>query len=92
MGQDSLHRATQVKYLDAYRVQVTFDDGTSGVVDFEKWWGPFQGVLSQVKPLDVFKKVYIDRETGTLCWPTPDEVDADPVIVYCMANNLPIPS
>ena len=91
MDDDRIHDVTQVRYMDAYRVHVTFDDGTSGVVDFEKWWGPFPGILSEVKPLEVFKQVFIEPETKTLVWPTPNKLDADPVIVYCMANNLPIP-
>jgi Protein of unknown function (DUF2442) len=90
MTHQELHDVTEVKPLEGYRLWVSFDDGTSGVVDFSEW-EPFPGVLGQLTDQDVFQKVFVHPEHKTLAWPTPQPVDADPIWLYCRANGLPFP-
>lgn len=79
----------KIEYQSDYIYKVTFEDGTSGLVDFAK-------VIDSVKPyhvllnLNLFKKAYIHPELKTLAWA--DDLDYDPIILYYKANKIPFPA
>lgn len=62
------HRAVRsVVALGGYRLRVTFDDGTEGVVDIEgRLWGP---MCESLRDPEVFARARVDPDSGTLAWP-----------------------
>ena len=78
-----------IEYQHDYIYKVSFEDGTSGLVDFDD-------VIHSSKPynlllnMNLFKKAYIHPELKTLTWA--DDLDYDPIIFYYKANNIPFPA
>ena len=82
------HDVTDIQILDNYKLQLTFDDGKSGVLDCK----PFidkGGVFSKLRDPEVFKSVHIHHELGVLTWD--NEIDIAPETVYSMATGSPLP-
>lgn len=61
-----MHKITEAKPLDGYRVWIRFDDGTQGEVDLSDLVG--KGVFAAWSDPEEFKKVFIDPESHTLAW------------------------
>ncbi|HZL99961.1 MAG TPA: DUF2442 domain-containing protein, partial [Planctomycetota bacterium] len=60
-------RLTDARYVDGYRIELTFDDGTCGVIDLEdRLWGQ---VFEPLKDLTRFKAFKLDLEGSTIVWP-----------------------
>jgi hypothetical protein len=56
------------EYAGEYRIKVSFDDGTEGVIDLkEELWGE---VFEPLKDLSKFREFRIDSELQTIVWPT----------------------
>ncbi len=82
------HDVTEVRVLDDYKLQLTFDDGKSGVLDCK----PFidkGGVFSKLGDPEFFKSVRIHSELCVLVWD--DEIDIPPETVYSIATGSPLP-
>jgi len=82
------HDVTKMRILDGYKLQLTFDDGKSGVLDCK----PFiekGGVFSKLRDPEFFKSVQINSELGVLTWD--DEIDIAPETVYSIATGSPLP-
>jgi len=82
------HDVTEMLILDDYKLQLTFDDGKSGVLDCK----PFidkGGVYSKLRDPEFFKSVKINSELGVLTWG--DEIDIAPETVYSIATGSPLP-
>lgn len=61
----ALPHVIQAEYLGEHRIRVTFDDGTTGTVDFRPWLhGP---VFEPLKDVEYFRHFIIDG--GTVAWP-----------------------
>ena len=76
---------TGVEVTGAYRLRLTFADGTVGDVDFagREWRGVFE-------PLDdptYFARVEVDPEAGTIAWP--GGLDMAPEPLYAEAQHHP---
>jgi len=74
---------TGVEVTGAYRLRLTFADGTVGDVDFagREWRGVFE-------PLDdptYFARVEVDPEAGTIAWP--GGLDMAPEPLYAEARR-----
>src|SRR5437868_306335 len=67
------------KYVDGYRIAITFADGKSGIVDLEKRLrrGPVFKRLLNVK---IFQQFQINPDFGVLCWG--DDLDIAPETLY----------
>ena len=78
-----------IEYQHDYIYKVSFEDGTSGLVDFDD-------VIHSSKPynlllnMNLFKKAYLHHELKPLTWA--DDLDYDPIIFYYKANNIPFPA
>jgi len=73
-----LHDVTGFKIVVDYTIRVKFDDGTEQVINFEPiLYGPMFGPLRE---LDLFNRVQLDSEIGTLVWPT--GADIDPTVLH----------
>lgn len=76
------------KYKSEYKIEVTFEDGASGIVDFSKYLLE-GGVFEKFKDMKFFKNFKINGELGVLTWG--DEIDIAPETLYSEATNSPLP-
>ncbi len=83
-----LRDVVSADYKGGYRIQVTFEDGATGVVDFSKYLSR-GGVFEKFKDMEFFKNFKINEELGVLTWG--DEVDIAPETLYAEATNTPLP-
>jgi len=61
-------RLKTAEYAGDYRIKVTFDDGTEGVLDLEEeLWGE---VFEPLKDVSKFREFRVDPELRTIVWPT----------------------
>jgi len=67
------------KYLDGYRVAVSFADGKSGVVDLEKNLRQ-SPVFKRLLDVQAFQQFRINPDFGVLCWG--DDLDIAPETLY----------
>lgn len=80
---------TTAKYLDGYRLRVTFADGKSGIVDFQKYIQR-GGVFRQLANLAFFKTFSINPDFGVLTWG--ESVDIAPETLYADATQQRSPA
>ena len=76
----------EVKVLDHYRLVLRFNDGTVGEVDVTEIV-PFQGVFTKLKEEKYFSTVFVDPESGTICWDS--GADLSPCMLYSYIVNKP---
>lgn len=77
------------RYIDGYKIELSFDDGKKGIVDFSKYLNA-GGVFDRFKNLEFFKNFKINRELGVITWD--DELDVSPETLYSEAIGMPLPS
>ena len=71
-----LPSVTRAEYRGGYSIQVTFNDGKSGTIDFLRWLeGP---IFEPLKDPDYFQKFFVDG--GTVSWP--NGADIAPETLY----------
>ena len=78
MMNHAIFRVSDFHLLAPYTLQVTFDDGTERVIDFQpvlagELFGP-------LRDLNLFNQVSIDAEVHTLVWP--NGADFDPATLH----------
>ena len=67
-------RVRAVNVLSNYRLSITWNDGTSGVVDMSALVNsPVAGIYAALKDAQLFQKVSI--ELGALTWPNGADLD-----------------
>ena len=72
---------TDAKYIEEYKVQVSFNDGRRGIADLsEALKGP---VFTPLKEKSIFSKLEIDTELETIVWP--NGADLAPEYIYFLA-------
>jgi hypothetical protein len=73
-----IHDIVDVEVKGEYRLHVTFDDGAVRDVSLE---GQLDGpVFEPLRDPELFAQVEVNRESGTVTWPT--GADLDPIVVY----------
>ncbi len=82
------HDVTNVKCLDDFRLELTFDDGRSGVVDCKPLIAK-GGVFARLRDPEVFRRARVNDELGVVTWD--DEVDIAPETAYSLATGAPLP-
>lgn len=88
MAENELVSVVAVAWLGGHRLRVEFDNGDKGEVDLAKHVR-FRGLFAPLKEPAFFAKVFVNRETGMLCWP--GNLDFDPVILHHYATGKPMP-
>jgi hypothetical protein len=83
-----LRDVISAKYKGEYKIEVTFEDGASGIVDFSKYLLE-GGVFEKFKDMEYFINFKINEELGVLTWG--DEIDIAPETLYSEATNSPLP-
>jgi hypothetical protein len=73
-----MHRVVSVKPLSNNRINISFSDGTVGVVDVSDIVG--RGVFAALSDPAEFAKVYVNPESRTVTWP--GELDLCPDSLY----------
>lgn len=74
-----MHWVKKAKYLDEYKIILTFEDKSKKVVDFKKILRGFKGeVFQPLKDIEYFKKFKVALDTVT--WP--NEADVSPDYLY----------
>lgn len=81
-------RILDVKYIDQYRLALTFTNGEKADVDLQERIVGRGGIFKALEDVDFFKQVRVDEEIGTIVWP--NEVDFCPDVLYSQAMNQPI--
>ncbi len=71
-------RLIDAQHAGGYCIRLTFDDGASGVVDFEQeLWG---AVFEPLRDPERFKAFSLDEELKTVVWP--NGADLAPEYLY----------
>jgi hypothetical protein len=84
-----IHDVIDAVYKGDYRIEITFDNGKRGVVDFSKYLNR-GGVFRKFKSIEFFRRFKVNTEIGTLTWS--DELDIAPETLYAQATGAKLPS
>ena len=84
-----LHDIVSASYQNGYRIELTFDNGERGVVDFSPYLRR-GGVFERFRDISFFRDFRIDPDLGTLTWA--DEIDVAPETLYAQATGAPLPA
>lgn len=76
-------------YKGGYKIEITFEDGATGVVDLSKYLSK-GGVFEKFKNMEFFKNFSINKELSVLTWG--DQVDIAPETLYAEATSSPLPA
>jgi hypothetical protein len=83
-----IHDVIGATYVGDYRIEVVFDDGKRGVVDFSRYLQR-GGVFERFKDITFFRNFCVNDELGTLTWA--GEVDVAPETLYADATGSGLP-
>ena len=77
------------KYVDGYKIEIAFEDGKSGIVDFQKYIKK-GGIFSKLQDLRCFRGFQINKELGIIVWD--HQIDVAPETLYSEATGNPLPA
>jgi hypothetical protein len=83
-----LHDVTAAIHKGGYLIEIEFDDGSRGTVDFSKYLTR-GGVFERFRDPVYFATFRVDEEAGTLIWG--DDVDIAPETLYAQATGKGLP-
>jgi hypothetical protein len=83
-----IHDVVSASYQREYKIEITFNDGKRGIVDFSKYLDK-GGVFDRFKDIRFFKNFKINKDLGVLTWQ--DEIDIAPETLYAEATRTPLP-
>ena len=76
-------------YIDGYVLELKFENGKKGRFDFSDYVKK-GGVFARFSDFSYFKRFYVNKELGVLCWP--DGLDIAPETLYHAATGEPLPA
>lgn len=77
-----LPSVTRAQYRGGYCIQVTFNDGKSGTIDFVQWLeGP---IFEPLKDTEYFQRFFLDG--GTVAWPNGADIAPETLYDQAQAN------
>lgn len=76
-------------HIEGHKLEVTFENGKKGVIDLQSYLKK-GGVFVRFFEMEYFKKFYVNKEMGTLCWP--EGVDIAPETLYHQATGEALPA
>ncbi|MBI3193262.1 MAG: DUF2442 domain-containing protein [Ignavibacteriae bacterium] len=79
-----MQKLINVKPLPDYHLWLKFDDETEGTVSLRDIIG--QGVFSSLSNPEVFRSVYIDKESGAVAWNK--DLDIDSLALYLEIKGI----
>ena len=69
----------KVKYTQDYQLELEFENGRKGTIDFNEYL-KMGGMFNKLKNKSYFRKVYVNEDLGTICWP--GALDIAPETLY----------
>ncbi|MEW6112254.1 MAG: DUF2442 domain-containing protein [Thermodesulfobacteriota bacterium] len=84
-----IHDVVGASYKGDYRIELEFDDGKRGIVDFSKYLTK-GGVFDRFKDIEFFRRFSVNSQLGTLTWG--DELDIAPEVLYAAATGSGLPA
>ncbi len=84
-----IHDIIGTEYKGDYLIELFFDDGKHGVVDFSKYLKR-GGVFKKFKNIEYFRAFQINKELGVLTWG--NDLDIAPETLYAEATGTRLPS
>ncbi len=84
-----LHDVVSAVYRGGYLIELEFDDGQRGVVDFERYLER-RGVFERFRDVEFFRSFTVNKELGVLTWG--DEIDIAPETLYAEATGTDLPT
>jgi len=82
-----LKDVVEARGTEGHRIYVRFEDGVEGEVDLSALVR-FTGVFAPLRDPEEVRKVAVDPELGTVCWP--NGADLDPDVLYSLVTGEPI--
>ncbi len=82
-------RVNSVRHVRDYVLELRFSDGSHGQIDFRNRVVGRGGVFTALEEIDMFRKVRVDRDAGTITWP--NGVDFCPDVLHHEATGAPLP-
>lgn len=70
-----------------HRIFIRFEDGVEGEVDLADLV-TFRGVFAPLRDPEEVRKVQVNADLGTVCWPS--GADLDPDVLYSKLTGQPI--
>lgn len=83
-----LHDIISATYLEGYIIELEFDNGRRGTVDFSKYLER-KGVFERLRDLEFLRNFTINKDLGVLTWG--DEIDIAPETLYAEATGTSLP-
>jgi hypothetical protein len=83
-----MYDVKNVRYLNGYKLEVTFEDNAKGVVDFHNHIKR-GGIFARLTDQSYFRQVYVNKDLGTLCWPNGEDIA--PETLYTLATGQALP-
>lgn len=77
-----------VQPLEAYQLQICFEDGVEGIVDLNQLV-QFSGIFAPLEDPVYFAQVQVHPELGTIVWD--NGADFDPDVLYAIVLGQAIP-
>jgi hypothetical protein len=68
-----------VAFLGGLKLHLAFEDGTEGDIELLDLKDA-PGLLGETAQPEMFHRVFVDRDAGTLAWP--NGLDLDPLVLY----------
>ena len=65
----------QARIIKGYTVELVFDNLQKRVVDLRKFLG--KGIFAELKQPKKFRRMKVDGELGTICWPNGADIAPD---------------
>ncbi|MBI2424254.1 MAG: DUF2442 domain-containing protein [Candidatus Hydrogenedentes bacterium] len=84
-----LHDIVAATHRGGYLIELEFDDGQCGVVDFSAY-SQRGGVFEPFKDTDFFQRFRVDEELGVLTWE--GEIQIAPEVLYAKATGSALPA
>jgi hypothetical protein len=81
-----MERVTSVRPLENWRLQLTFQDGTNGIVSLkDRLFGP---MFEPLRDAAMFRQVFVD-EFGAICWPNGADLAPDALFEQLRTTSVP---
>ena len=84
-----LHDVVSAVYRGDYLIEIEFDDGQRGIVDFSKYLER-RGVFERFRDIEFFRNFVVNKELGILTWN--NEIDIAPETLYAEATGTALPA
>ena len=76
-----------VQVMGGYQLHLCFEDGLEGIINVGSLVD-FTGVFAPLRADDYFRKVRVNSELGSICWP--NGADLVPDVLYSLISREPI--